>query len=271
MSINLSQWKIIADKWKYSSPPSIPSKEDLEIYKSFLEDYKGNLLVLGATPQLRDLVFELGFNTYTIDINREMILAMNKLRKYKDEKEIVKIANWLNTPFKNDFFDIIVGDCVLFNIEFDRKETFLKEVKRILKKDAYFITRTMHLWKTFKKRDNEEILKSFVESESDQYSQLCQELMMNNQEGTFDFKAVKKALEKYWKDGKYAHKNKKIEVVLNLIYSLWKPFEKKWYVLSEKDQDNILQKYFKIIKKKRATDYKSSQLFPIYKLSPKNP
>src|SRR5438309_718048 len=95
-------WKKIADSWEtYFTPPSRPSQQEGEKYKEWLKNIaKGKKgltgLVLGATPELRNVLNELNFKSHAIDINMEMILALEGLVKHTNHNEILIRSNWLD-------------------------------------------------------------------------------------------------------------------------------------------------------------------------------
>lgn len=75
-------WKEFASRWqKYYTPPGRPSRAAIKVYKDYTRKaIKGiknpKVLVLGSTPELRDLPHELKAEVTLIDINLEMILAI---------------------------------------------------------------------------------------------------------------------------------------------------------------------------------------------------
>ena len=82
-------WKKISENWELLSPPARPSKKNILDYEELLlPAIQGvrnpKILVLGATPEIRDFLSKLKNVEVTIcDINIEMILAMTKLLKNK--------------------------------------------------------------------------------------------------------------------------------------------------------------------------------------------
>lgn len=100
------------------------------------------VLVLGATPELRDLVLGFGGELVTIDISWEMIEKTTPLMKYQNHpREIILKANWLNNPIKDNNFDVILGDAVTLNMPHSDQNKFFKEMKRLLKPGGFIILR----------------------------------------------------------------------------------------------------------------------------------
>ncbi len=143
----LKPWKDLAERWKKWTPPLSPSKEAISVYKKFIIKSitglkrKPRALVLGATPQLRDLLFELNFEVTIIDVSMKMILAMSELTKHKNPDEVIVKSDWMKMPLTSDYYDIVVGDIILGNVPQNKQVKFLKEIQRVLKKKGYWITR----------------------------------------------------------------------------------------------------------------------------------
>ena len=103
-------WLNLAKKWQLVKPPIRPSKEDLKIYEKLLKKNKirNNILILGATPELRELALKYGKQIVVCDINLNMILAMTELMRHKNKKEIWIKADWVSVPLKHNHFDAIL-------------------------------------------------------------------------------------------------------------------------------------------------------------------
>lgn len=102
---------------------------------------QANVLILGATPETRDLILKHKLNLTSIDQNREMIKRMSDLMEYKSAKEKIVMANWLKMPLPDNNFDLVLGDGVSNNISYGQQENFFKEIKRVLKPDGVMLLR----------------------------------------------------------------------------------------------------------------------------------
>lgn len=145
LSLNKDTWNKLAKEWAVGIPPWRPTKKEIEIYKDFLEKVihrtktKPKALLMGATPELRDLMARYNINITLVDINPNMVRAMTELLGYSSGKEKVVIADWLKMPFPANSFDVVMCDHGLQHIFFEKWGIFFKEVKRVLKPRAYFI------------------------------------------------------------------------------------------------------------------------------------
>lgn len=124
-----------------------PSQAELKFYRKYLKIIKRQvknpkLLVLGATPEIRDLGLSLGFEVFAIDINFEMIkLANNFLKIKKRDKEILIKADWLKIPFAPDIFDVTIGDISLNNLALKDIPVMLQKLYNWTNPRGYCIVR----------------------------------------------------------------------------------------------------------------------------------
>lgn len=119
----------------------------MDIYEESVKEVKNNIknphvLILGATPEIRDLVLDYKMNLTILDQSKEMIEKMNSLMKNKNsDLEKIELGNWLSKPFPDDSFDLVLGDGVSNNIEYRKQESFFEEIKRVLKKNGVMLLR----------------------------------------------------------------------------------------------------------------------------------
>lgn len=131
---------------------SAPTHAEILIYKNLFnliiagKKPKKNLkvLVLGATPEIRDLAIELGAECTAVDISRNVLESLTKAMKYKDDKKNKFVCDdWFNmcSIFPKNSFDMILGDCSFNNVPFLRCGEMFQICKNLLKKDGCIITR----------------------------------------------------------------------------------------------------------------------------------
>ena len=137
-------WKQYLKNWHLYTSPGRPTKSDCAIVERWLKKSGAKkVLILGATPQLRDVCARLHLNTTCIDLQKEMLEGMRAFMKEKGKEKLVQ-GDWLNLPFPEDSFDVILGDLVTDNIPYEDQPTFFKEIRRCLKPYGYWITRIFY-------------------------------------------------------------------------------------------------------------------------------
>lgn len=273
-------WKEYAARWKkYYTPPGQPSKQAVNTYRHFALIAISNLkrkprgLILGSTPELRDLLAQLGFEVTLADINMEMILAMGELAKRKDPGEILINSNWLDIPIEDNYFDVIFGDIVLSNIPRPKQDNFLKELARLLKPGGHWISKMEFVPNDWVFEDCDAVAAKYSaipESKSRAMELLCHlhYELWNRKSKKARLSDLRNWMEKY-KAGKdrYRHPSKKITKYLNDIWSMWKPMEKQWDYGYESDVEKQVGKHFRILARQVLGDcyfYEVDKTYPIW-------
>ncbi|MFA6027415.1 MAG: class I SAM-dependent methyltransferase [Patescibacteria group bacterium] len=103
---------------------------------------KIHTLILGATPELRDIVLSYGHQLTVVDRNKEALEEKTRLMHYKNSPlEKVIIGDWLNIDFPANYFDVILGDGVLTALDKAEQQKLLKILKKILKPTGSLLLR----------------------------------------------------------------------------------------------------------------------------------
>lgn len=101
-----------------------------------------NTLVLGATPELRDIVLSYNHHLTTVDHDAKMVQAKSRLMHYHNHaNETIVISDWLTMRFPDNTFDVILGDGVLTALQQEDQKTLLDILHRILKPTGYLLLR----------------------------------------------------------------------------------------------------------------------------------
>ncbi len=109
-------FKYRADRWKDYTPSVRPSPDEINQYKQMIVSagrVKPKCLILGSTPELRDLLYTLGCTVTLIDINEYMIQCMGNLMQHRSQNEKIIVGNWLTHQFGVNKFDFVIGDHII--------------------------------------------------------------------------------------------------------------------------------------------------------------
>jgi hypothetical protein len=128
--------------WKYYKPPARASPSDLEFIKNkILEKGKEvKVLILGATPEYRELCGNLDIPVALLDFSRNNYEYLSD-EVFNAPKEMFIEGNWLHSKL-SDKFDIILGDNVINVLPKKDIPLFFKNVANMLKKDGFFMPRS---------------------------------------------------------------------------------------------------------------------------------
>lgn len=277
-------WGEIAKNWANFTPPGRPSISDCRIYnlwtkKTIAEIQNPKILVLGVTPEIRNLLFPYSLNQnaqiYLTDVNKDMFRAMRVFLNFTNRNEYFTSCDWLKLPFKRNFFDLVIGDLILSQLTREGKIKLLRKIFSILKPCGRFITRTCVFPKI--KKEKCDLLKTFQK-----YFQQYKEVRIGFRE----------ALNYFWQtilDETYYLNDKKeyslkylVKDIQDLSSKLKSPLEKKfyqkfiqnfeftflkiWIGITKEEQDKIIQSYFKIEKIQVVRDHLFGDKYLIYVL-----
>lgn len=271
-------WQQMALVWKkHVKPPSRPCPGQIKIWEKVLkekiEEVKNpKVLILGVTPELRDLANKYSLCSIVCDVNLEMIKAMNELIKYKNSKEKITIRNWLEMDFKKESFDLILGDACLNQISSQEKiKKLLRKLKDFLRPNGYLLIREVvrlgqkppvrgdwqEWFERYKEKKMEKMeLVSFFKYQSDGN-------LYSKSPGKLDWPPVMKKLNFLYKKGKVP---KKFYLWVENVFG-WK--SKYLLVFLKKDLENLFKQYFRILLLEQCQDFSFCKYMPCYLLKKK--
>jgi len=256
---NVNPWEYMCERWNMFAPPGRPSKRDVEKYKkllynSFAEEQPSyNVLVLGATPEIRDMLAQdKRINVFLVDITMDMIMSMTQLMDYTNDSEVWIKSNWLNMPLPDNYFDAILSDLVICNVDEKSHDIFFKEILRILKKDGHWLNRVYFVDNNTKIRKLEDLIIEYCEGDLtskgdiNNFRSTAGLIAWNKEKKLLDWSILYDEMKKYIQDGQFSHPIPKANVILQGTYDLFKPFNKKYFLDSEEGNDNEFSQYFHI-------------------------
>jgi len=143
--LHYAYWEKQADYWDLIPSPVRPSRKEMEVYRVFWDAVaqKRRILVLGSTPELRDLAAEEEeARVYVADFSPRMMLEMSKFTRRADPlKEKWVKDNWLELAFPERFFDVVLGDLALQQFPPELEGRFLDKVSSLLANHGVFLGR----------------------------------------------------------------------------------------------------------------------------------
>jgi len=276
---NKYDWNGALLRWDRYTFPFRPSLKDIDNYSSILKCFKKkrNILLLGSTPEIREILTKYDSSIVIADSSLQMISGMlvfgpliNQSKENWIRSDWISLGNFL----KNKYFDVILGDLFLRNIDLELQDECLKKISKLLKKGGYLVTRIHFLNEDFVKLSSNKIIKSaFKEYRYKRVkTELIEDLIASrlfDKNTDFENKLVnKKAFSNDIKRYKKSTKNKKEKLVLGNILEKWAG-ERTWIQRTSKEIDKLLLKYFIIRDLEIADDYQDSEFYPIYVLKNK--
>jgi len=281
-------WRKITQDYCKFIIPDRPSVDDTRNYATAINQALKNkkepkILVMGSTPEIRRFLFTytclFKAQVYCVDFSSDMYKAMTDfINKSKLKEKYIK-ASWLKTGLKNNFFDLVVGDEVICNIEPKKHKELFQEISRILKKDGHWVTRhNMHLPNQSKPKtiilnivkDLKQKKYSFQEAIHYLFISLFYSLVTTNKKYRLNQAEQVKEMRKVYKILKNDFDKKVLKELIKHFQENWQStYTYYWYVLSKKDSERELREFFTIKKILTSRDYITVKNSPIYLLKNK--
>ncbi len=132
-----------SDFWKYYTSPARPDVSEIEVIRPYVESGQ-RVLILGSTPELRDLCIECSAVVDVIDYSAKTYKALTALMHHARQSvnEHFIEAHWQELKVVEQY-DVILGDHVLNVTPPDQWPTLLQNFSNALKITGLFITRTI--------------------------------------------------------------------------------------------------------------------------------
>lgn len=243
-----------------------------EYVKSVSEKQKPKILILGSTPEFRDLLFKYKITPICCDINPEVFSALKKLVKRKGDEVFIH-SNWLeSSKIISEKFDLILGHVVVNMIPDKKQPMFFKNVCKLLKDDGIFLTTVYIKSKNISKinsssgferyRKNSKRWKSIKEFFNTIYPDVMISLAKNRPYFTPDL--MLKEIESLFKANLISKQEK------DKMMKILPPGKVKVYVSEESSIEKELQYFFRLKKILLSVKYFDPQNFPIFELKKRN-
>lgn len=136
-------WDMAATMWSSLGSPWRVSRGDAEVYARLAgAKLGGHVLVLGVTPDLRDLVAEAGGSSVVADVSAAMYESANGLLRRADPSGEAWInGDWCEAPLTAGEFDLVLGDLIMWALPLARQLVLLERIRAALDPDGLFVSR----------------------------------------------------------------------------------------------------------------------------------
>lgn len=141
----LDKWEFHIDWWSML-PPGRPSQGELSFVKEHLRSLEiSSALIMGSTPEYRDLCHELGIaEVFVIDHSESFHEHVSSQRVYRGTSEQILFGRWQDLiPEFHDRFGLVLGDLVSGNVPYHERGALYDSVRRSLIKGGLFIEKVL--------------------------------------------------------------------------------------------------------------------------------
>ncbi len=254
--------------WKHYLPPARASPSDLKfIKKKILEKGKGvKILVLGATPEYRNLCGELGAPVTLFDFSKRNVDYLAQEVKNRPQERFIE-GNWIK-DIVEEKFDIILADNVINVIKKSDVESLFKNVSGMLKIGGLFMPRT-YVRDKGERYTPEEAIREYREERKGQklYSATVRNLHMS----VYDFKNDRHLFSDVWKAIKQLYEK---GVITKHEFEEYRKLGHEgrnfqFYIPLREELDKKMEKFFKIKDRFYGSEKYLKDQFPLYVLTKK--
>lgn len=137
----LAIWEAAASRW--AGTARRPTPGDIEVYSRLSgARLSGRVLILGVTPELRDLVADAGGAPVIVDMSAAMHEATSAMLRHADPaKERWIEADWCEAGLPAGEFDLVLGDSIWWAISVARQHELCNVIHTALDRDGLFVGR----------------------------------------------------------------------------------------------------------------------------------
>lgn len=264
---------------KYSSAPN---REELAVYERFFRVAthgvsKPQVLILGATPELRDLALKYQSLVYAVDISKPIILAMSQVMRHRESETNLAIHNdWLSLDkrFPAGFFNLALADASLNNIPVAEHEHLIKIVYTLLQSKGYFITRNLVYLRKKPVRSIREIFADYRMGKNNWFGFILEAGYYSDwTKGIYHPKRKKFSFSRYVQHLRQLVNNPEFVFAqedqkgIDIVFKYAGKIEH--ITFAQEELEKMLRKYFKISRRVSLPKYTYTQFAPIYFLKRK--
>lgn len=141
--VSQDQLESIAQRWRNMPVGIRPPQMDIAIYEQAIVETNpqtdATVLLLGSTPELRDLVLRLKLKLTGCDVDVTFWQAMSRLVSAEGEEEFIH-SNWLELD-PDQQHDLIIGDCPLNMLTWGEIQVLVPKLREILNSNGRMVLR----------------------------------------------------------------------------------------------------------------------------------
>ena len=266
--VNKKAFSQFAKKWQKTLPPARPSRGELRVYNQILKNLSPRIetaLILGATPELRDLLSHHKIKVSLVDFNINMMKAMSLLKKRKTKEEIY-LADW-RKKFTDLKFDLVVGDTALNMLSWADWPRTLKNIKEMLTENGSALMKIAFYNPKHRKITSREIIKNWREKKLKTpdmrwFLEMYSDYKTYNPQTMIDSKSklIKEFKKSFQKGDLTKSEWQKLQIYDDKVVMTIPPYQK---------VNILIKKCFKIIKIVPGEDFLYCRDIPIYFLKKK--
>jgi Methyltransferase domain len=281
-----SAWEDIIPRWRKYAPPAKPSAADISRMGLRLNallcgadgknSRQAEVLVLGATPELRTLIAGIpSIRVTIIDCVLSMMQAMTALVDADSLNEVWIRGDWLTAPLPSRYFDVVMSDLVLGNLNLEDQHQLISRVRDILKPSGRWISRFDCVDEFSVFEDFSVLLKHYAHLELSP-EHLCDLRSVaglcywDPATSFLSYAKLGEAMGRYRRGERFIHPDRRVNSILAGLWELTVPFGRPYWLRYKCQLDATLGSHFRWVSAERDDfpyEYPGRGYY-IYDLSP---
>ncbi len=143
----LAKWNRLAETWALATPPAVPSKEDVRIFRECLLKYKlrgtFRVVILGSTKELRSIFLNdpelVNTEVYCVDWSERMYSRSTEIGCINNPNERFLCEDWREFDLGGEQADVILGDKAIDNVPYPLWQGLFEHLYSILRPEGGLI------------------------------------------------------------------------------------------------------------------------------------
>jgi len=137
----LAKWNRLAETWSLSTPPAVPSEEEVQIFQGCTLKYKPRttfrVVILGSTKELRKMFLKdsalADTKVYCVDWSERMYSRSTEMGHISNPNECFVCEDWQKFRLTGEYADVILGDKAIDNVPYLLWEGLFEHLHSILR------------------------------------------------------------------------------------------------------------------------------------------
>jgi hypothetical protein len=255
-------WEDIVPRWTKYAPPAKPSAADIARIRSRIrldEDRdQAEVLVLGSTPELRTMLAAIPRVRVTIiDRVLPMMQAMTTLVEAESLNEVWICGDWLTAPLPSRYFDLVLSDLVLGNLEPGNQRRLMSRVRSILGPDGRWVSRMDCVDEHSVFEDLDPLLEHYSRLADPTWQDVCELRSVaglrhwDPASGFLSYAALGEAMDRYWDGDRFVHPDRRTNRLLTRLREVTLPYGRPYWLHHKAQLDAELAQHFRVLDEQR--------------------
>lgn len=260
-------WEDIVPRWQKYAPPARPSATDIARMRLRIDEFlrhrdgdtrRVEALVLGSTPELRTLLAGFpGIRVTLVDCVLPMMQAMTTFVDAGPLDEVWIVGNWLTAPLPSRYFDLVLSDLVLGNLDPTDQRRLMARIREILNPLGRWVSRIDCVDESSVFEELNTLLDHYARLDEPTPSDLCELRSVAGLRywdpvtGFLSYAELGEAMDRYWDGERFAHRSARVNRLLAGLREVTLPYGRPYWLSYKAQLDSALARHFRTVHERR--------------------